>query len=277
MKTAEVKPKQDRVREGGSPTRGNSPEGTGTPPGENRKILIMGREPYFSETAVDYAINLAERLGYDLIAMNVGSESASQGFFHSPYRRFLKERFKMRARSAAGLIAARAREKGLAFEHLVKFGELNRALEELNQAKRRIEFVINASEMSEAEMTGGVTLPVFTITGDQGESIMAKETGSWGMKQVAKTAAYGVATAVLYAAVFLNSDSVMNYFTRGGWYAALPVLTVFAFSFVHGAFSHHVWDLLGIHATQKTVQPRPTAAQRPARRQRPRPRLRLNV
>jgi hypothetical protein len=38
-----------------------------------------------------------------------------------------------------------------------------------------------------------------------------------------------------------------------------------------------VWEVLGIRAPQKTVQPRPAAAKRPAKRQRPRPRLRLNV
>jgi hypothetical protein len=158
----------------------------------------------------------------------------------------------------------------------VRFGDLGRAVETLNHEKRRIEFVINASEMSEAEMAGGVTLPVFTIKGDQGERIMAKESRSRNLNLAGKTVGLGIATAALYAAVFLNSGTVMKYFTRGGWYAALPIATVFIFSFVHGAFAHHVWEVLGIRAPQKTVQPRPTA-RRPARRQRPRPRLRLNV
>ena len=103
---------------------------------------------------------------------------------------------------------------------------------------------------------------------------MAKETTRGG-KLIGKTIAYGLATAALYAGVFLNSDSIMNYFTRGGWYAALPVATVFLVSYVHGTFSHNVWEVMGIRAPQKTVQPK--ATQRPVRRQRPRPRLSLNV
>jgi hypothetical protein len=254
---------------------GSAPEAS--PTKENRKILIVGRETTFSEGVVDYAVNLAERLGYDLIALNVGPDSAPKGMFHSPYRRYLQEKFKKQAKAAAGLIEPKVREKGLAFRHLVRFGDLGRAVETLNHEKRRIEFVINASEMSEGEMAGGVTLPVFTIKGDQGERIMARKTPGRSFNLAAKTAGLGIASAALYAAVFLNSGTVMKYFTRGGLYAALPIATVFVFSLVHGAFTHHVWEVLGIRAPQKTVQPRPTAAKRPTPRKRQRPRLRLNV
>jgi hypothetical protein len=243
---------------------------------ENRKILVVGREAGFSEAVMDYAVNLAERLGYDLITMVVGPDAVSGGMFNSPYRRYLQEKFKKQAKAAASLIEPRVRQKGLGFEHLVRFGDLGRAVETLNHEKRRIEFVINASEMSEAEMAGGVTLPVFTIKGDQGERIMAREPKR-NFHLAAKTAGLGLATATLYAAVFLNGGTVMKYFTLGGWYAALPIATVFVFSFVHGAFSHYVWEVLGIQAPKKAVTSRPAAAKRPAKRQRPRPRLRLNV
>jgi hypothetical protein len=245
------------------------------PANENRKILVVSCEPGFSESVVDYALNLAERLGYDLIAMNVGLDEAPTGVMASTYRRFLQGKFKRQARVATARIASEARRKSLGFQHLVQFGDLGRAVEALNQEKRRIEFVLNASETSEAEMTGGVTLPVFTIQGDQGERIMGNEIRRKGWHLSVKTLGFGLATAALYAAVFTNSASVMSYFTRGGWYAALPIATVFMVSFVHGSFSHHVWELMGIRAPRKTAQPRPTAAKRPTKRSRPR--LRLNV
>ena len=243
-------------------------------PQENRKILVVSREDRFSDSVINYAVNLAERLGYDLIALNVRSGLAPKRLFHSPYQHFLGEKFKKQARQAAAQIKERLQAKGLGFEHLVRFGEVGTAVEALNNEKRRIEFVLNASELSEAEMMGGVSLPVFTIKGNQGDTIMAKETTRGG-KLIGKTIAYGLGTVAIYAAVFLNSDTVMNYFTRGGWYAALPVATVFLFSWVHGTFSHNVWEVMGISAPQKTAQPK--ATQRPVRRQRPRPRLSLNV
>ncbi len=240
----------------------------------NRKILIVSREARFSESVVNYAVNLAERLGYDLMALNVGTAGSAAGFLHSPYRRYLEEKFRKQAKAASSEIQARLAAKGLGFEHLVRFGELGAAVEALNNEKRRIEFVLNASELSEAEMMGGVSLPVFTIKGHQGDMIMAQESTRDG-RLIGKTVAWGLGAVALYAAVFLNADTVMNYFTRGGWYAALPVGTVFLFSYVHGSFSHNVWEVMGIRAPQKIVQPQPTATQRPVRRQRPR--LRLNV
>jgi hypothetical protein len=44
----------------------------------------------------------------------------------------------------------------------------------------------------------------------------------------------------------------MAAFTRtDGWYPALPVITAFAFSFTHGAFTGYFWDVLGIAARRR--------------------------
>ena len=93
-------------------------------------------------------------------------------------------------------------------------------------------------------------------------------------KLIGKVAVLGVASAALYAAVFTNTAAVMKYFTKGGVYAALPIATVFVFSFVHGSFASNLWSLLGIEAAKKT-QSR-VAAKRPAARKRPRPQIQLN-
>ncbi|MCL4502647.1 MAG: hypothetical protein M1438_12480 [Deltaproteobacteria bacterium] len=124
------------------------------------------------------------------------------------------------------------------------------------------------------EITGEIPLPVFSISGYEGEDIMAKEQEANRRKLIGKTIALGLGSAAIYAAVFWNSGAVMQYFTKGGIFAALPIATVFLVSFVHGAFAHNLWSCLGIEATKK-VQPR--MAPRPAARKRPRPSLRLNA
>jgi nucleotide-binding universal stress UspA family protein len=253
-----------------------SQEASRPKPSENRKILVVGLKEAFSEAVMDYAINLAERLGYAVLAVNVDPELGPSGTFLSPYKRYLQEEFKKQARAAAAGFAERVAAKGLKFDHLVRFGDVTRAIEDLNREIKRIDFVITTGELNEDEVTAEVTLPVFTIKGDRGERIMAERYGGKNMKLIGKTIACGVASLALYAAVFLNSGTVMKYFTRGGWYAALPVLTVFVFSFVHGAFASNLWSALGIEATRKAVQPRPEV-KRPVRRKRPRPELRLNA
>lgn len=96
-------------------------------------------------------------------------------------------------------------------------------------------------------------------------------------KLISKTILFGALSITMYSVFFMNSALLMSYFTRGLYYAALPILTVFAFSFVHGSFASNVWTLLGIEASQKRPEVRPTAQPRPARRERPRPRVYLNT
>ena len=96
------------------------------------------------------------------------------------------------------------------------------------------------------------------------------------MKALKGTVIFGLITAALYAAVFLNSGVVMKYFTKGGLYALLPVGTAFLFSFVHGAFTGNFWTALGIEASKKVTRVEVPATQ-PAKRVRPRPRLSLRA
>lgn len=63
------------------------------------------------------------------------------------------------------------------------------------------------------------------------------------------TLAWGAASVTCYAVLFANETAVMAAFTRtDGWYPALPVLTAFVFSLVHGAFTGYFWEVLGVVA-----------------------------
>ena len=71
---------------------------------------------------------------------------------------------------------------------------------------------------------------------------------------VQKCALFGALTVGLYAAVFTHQDLIMQYFSKGGVYAVLPVLTVFAVSYLHGNFTSSFWSALGIEASKKVGQ-----------------------
>jgi hypothetical protein len=95
-------------------------------------------------------------------------------------------------------------------------------------------------------------------------------------KLIGKTLLYGAISAALYAAVFSQAGTIVEFFARGGVYAALPIATVFVFSFAHGAFASNLWSALGVEATIKPATARPTTTvSRPSRRARPR--LRVNA
>ncbi|AEB09079.1 hypothetical protein [Desulfobacca acetoxidans] len=240
----------------------------------SRKILLVSDGEKFDRAATEYALNVAQRLNNDIIAMNVCPSLAPLKNRFSPFRLSRQELFKRRAASGFTDLQRQAAAKGVQCWHLINFGELNQAVEELNQEVKRIEFVITGAETGDEKGTEAVTLPMFLITGKKGDMVMAKQNAS-RRKNLIQVVGFGALSAVMYAAVFLNTDTVMKYFTRGAWYAALPIITVFAVSFVHGAFANYFWSALGIEAPKQTVQP--TAAKRPVARKRPRPELRLNA
>ncbi len=105
---------------------------------------------------------------------------------------------------------------------------------------------------------------------------MAAKTQIRKKKILMRTLMYGAITTALYAAVFSYSSPITELFARGGFYAALPIATVFVFSFAHGAFSSSLWSALGIEAITKQAAKRKTAPS-PRPIQKPRARLRMSA
>jgi hypothetical protein len=70
-------------------------------------------------------------------------------------------------------------------------------------------------------------------------------------KPVGKMIVFGFLSIALFTALFSNQEMVSGTFTRGGWYAFLPIVTALLFSFVHGSFTGHFWTVLGVEAARK--------------------------
>ncbi len=67
-------------------------------------------------------------------------------------------------------------------------------------------------------------------------------------KPVTRAVLYGLASLLLYFLLYFFEDSILAFTTRGGWYFIAPVIVAFIFSYAHGTFTAHFWDLLGIKA-----------------------------
>ncbi|GKT07684.1 hypothetical protein [Desulforhabdus sp. TSK] len=241
---------------------------------ERRKILVLGKGETFSRDVMDYAVLLAERLDFDIIALNVAA--SLRGNLDSQEERKRREAFVKQALVGGRTFQSRAAQTAIECEHAIKFGDILSAIEEVSQKVKRIEFVVTDSDADRTEIVGDVSIPVFSLMSNhfnpKGEKTMAS-VSNVGRKNLAlKTAGFGALTVAMYAAVFAKADVVMHLFTQGGWHAALPVTTVLAFSFIHGAFASNLWSLLGIqardrhslHKTDKaTLQKKKQATKRP--------------
>jgi hypothetical protein len=67
-------------------------------------------------------------------------------------------------------------------------------------------------------------------------------------KAVVQTVILGILSATLYFLLYYLEEPILNWSRQGGWYTLVPITIAFLFSLVHGGFTGHFWDVLGIKA-----------------------------
>lgn len=82
---------------------------------------------------------------------------------------------------------------------------------------------------------------------------VSRKTPGRSPRALVLTLILGAASASLYILLFVYSDKLPELAAmsrQGGHtlYALVPIAVALVFSFVHGAFTGHFWDLLGLRA-----------------------------
>jgi hypothetical protein len=126
-----------------------------------RKILVVTREDAFTEPVMEYATSLAERMGYELIALNVGGSASDKAA--SGYQQHMQEEYERRAAAAFAVLKHKAAARNIPVTHVVKFGDVGAAVADINREYRRVELMITDSRAREEEVTARVNLPVFSL------------------------------------------------------------------------------------------------------------------
>jgi hypothetical protein len=75
--------------------------------------------------------------------------------------------------------------------------------------------------------------------------------GNTKKKPVGAMIVMGIISIALYTTLLLKQDLLNSTFSKGGWYALLPVIMAFVFSYFHGSFTGSFWTVLGIEAARK--------------------------
>lgn len=131
---------------------------------EPRKVLVVGKEETFSKPVVDYALGFAERMGYDIVALNILPLPTDSPKL-APYCTPIIDDFKSRCEETISYFSQMCKEKGIGFQHLFKTGDPEQAIKETHREIKRIEFVICEPEICESmadEVEEGV-IPVFCM------------------------------------------------------------------------------------------------------------------
>lgn len=221
-------------------------------------ILVVTRNGHMAEPVMDYALNVADRLKYRIVAVHINTLP----FYRDGGRR--SGLFASAMQESALLFREKAEIRGLQVEHLGDAGKIGNVVNRLCHSERHIEFVVIDQGIRMEEVASQSPVPVFSVIYTQAKAGRINTTThhkplSEGVSRMSTTSrkrhvkncfVFGALTAGVYAAVFTNQDLVMTYFTKGGFYALLPVAVVFAVSYAHGNFTSSFWSALGIEGSK---------------------------
>jgi hypothetical protein len=250
---------------------------------DRHTILVVGEKGIFPEIMVEYAVEVAKRLNYQILGLNVVDREENK----EPEKLIpLSDAVISRHGVNSGTkFKIKAQSCGINFEYLERAGYAGTSVKKILREIKRIAFVITGSDEIKEIIAENIAIPVFSVLSNnnsiKGGMIMEKVLEK--KRLLKKTVALGAVSAGLYTAVFMNARAITDFFARGSWYAALPIATVLIFSFAHGSFASNLWSLLGIEAAGKemkfkTVEKdvRPAVSQKDTARKRPRARAYVN-
>lgn len=109
------------------------------------KLLVMGRESSFSKEIIYYALEMAQRMSYEILALNTAPLSCETFKILSSSRNQICEEFKSMSEKNAALFREAAAEKGIPFNHVVMFSDPEEALETISRENKDIAFVVSES------------------------------------------------------------------------------------------------------------------------------------
>jgi len=135
----------DHRRETENTTMG-MPENSDTTTATQGKLLVMGQESAFSSEVMDYAIDMAERMSFEILALNSAPLSCDSFGRFSTSRSKLCQEFQALSEESVMAFRDAAEIKGIAFTHVVKYDEPEQALVGVQREYGNIEFVISDAQ-----------------------------------------------------------------------------------------------------------------------------------
>lgn len=105
-------------------------------------LLVIGNEGAFSRRIMDYALDMAQRMSYRLVALSRAPVPEAAIKLLSPPKNKIEE-FEQKAAQNAAAFAKAAENLGIPFEHIVKFGETDAVIQEVARQFGGVEFVVS--------------------------------------------------------------------------------------------------------------------------------------
>jgi hypothetical protein len=110
------------------------------------KLVVVGQESRFSESIISYALDMARRMDYQILALNTAPLSCETFRMFSTSRAQVCQDFEVLSEKSALGFRERAEAAGIDFTHVVKFVETDEALAQLKAEFDDIGFIVSEPE-----------------------------------------------------------------------------------------------------------------------------------
>jgi len=113
-----------------------------------RNLVVASHESRFSDEMIDYALEMAKRMDYGIIAVNAANLTHDVTEFFSTTHKELYQDFKETSVKNVASFREKAAEQGLKFAHTTKYSGIDHAIDDITKECGQIEFIISENRDS---------------------------------------------------------------------------------------------------------------------------------
>ncbi len=124
---------------------------------EQKKILVVEKGRFFSRSVMDYVIGLAERMGFEIIAVNIippNMDTNSED---------LRKEFTKAYSQQLSYFSNKCKDLGIRFRHFIKVGDVKCCIKELERDIKRIEFLVYSNDNIVNSLKNGI-IPLLCVS-----------------------------------------------------------------------------------------------------------------
>ncbi len=110
---------------------------------KKQTLLVVGRKGTFSQEIIAYAIDMANRMNYEILALSTSDLSCeSFDLFPGP-KKDLCAKFDVFATENSKMFASWAESSGIKFNHTIQYSDVDTAITNINRKIKKITFVVD--------------------------------------------------------------------------------------------------------------------------------------
>jgi hypothetical protein len=127
----------------------------------NRRILVVAAEERFSNILINYSLDMAKRLDFELLTLNVTDAPLS---LPEERREEAITLFQNESKQNFEMLKEKAEQAGVSVSHVVEIGELDDVVHKLQAQFPGMRYVLTEPDSEVIQKaTGSVTIPVFDL------------------------------------------------------------------------------------------------------------------